>query len=141
MVLSGLTITLKVKKMPKHEYDGYIFDSKLELNHYQILKEAPDIEILAVHKTYLILPKRRFVKFPSMKSSLQREIKYTPDFVVKIANIDKPVVFESKGYPRKDYMIRKKLFIDQYDHQYYFYECGSVKQLYQDLETIRGGNL
>jgi len=123
--------------MPKHDYDGYIFDSKLEMLHYQILKDAPDIEIIGIHETVLILPKRRYIKFPNMKQGLQREIKYTPDFIVKIANIDKPIVFETKGYPRKDYMIRKKLFIDKYDDQYYFYECGSVKQLRQDLETIR----
>lgn len=127
------------KRGVKYEHDGYTFDSKLEINHYDILKENDDIiELIDMQKKFLLLPfEFTYIDFPQKKKRKYRDMIYTPDFIIKVKGYDKPIAMESKGYPRKDYNIRKKLFIREHGDEYYHYECRSAKQLREDIEYIR----
>lgn len=127
------------KRGVKYEHDGHIFDSKLEINHYEVLKKNSDIiEILEMQRTFLLLSfPTSYYDFPNRKKRKLRDMVYTPDFMLKIKGYDKMIAMESKGFPRKDYNIRKKLFIRHYGDTYYHYECRSVKQLEGDIKTIR----
>ncbi len=113
----------------KYECDGVDFDSKLEREHYKLLRDSDKINILEIHKKFILLNGFDWVSFPDMKKRKYRPMVYTPDFIVEIKGCDKPVAIESKGYPRKDYNIRKKLFIKELGTEYYFWEIGSVKEL------------
>lgn len=127
------------KNGKKFEYEGILFDSKLEINHYKILKENDDIiEIIDMQKRFLLLEfDFTYTDFPNKKTRKYRDMVYTPDFMIKVKGYDKPIAMESKGYPRKDYNIRKKLFIRRYGDEYYHYECRSAKQLNEDIKYIR----
>ena len=124
--------------MAKYIVDGIEFDSKLEADHYAILKSNPNIEILNDHQTFELYPKHSFKHFPRLKTAHQQPIRYTPDFILRMKGLEKPVAMESKGYARKEYMLRKKLFMLKYSREYYFYQCKSVKQLKDDLEKLKG---
>ena len=128
------------KRGVKYEHDGHTFDSKLEINHYNVLKENEDIiKIVDMQKKFLLLPfEFKYTDFPTKKTRKYRDMIYTPDFILEVKGYDKLVAMESKGYPRKDYNIRKKLFIKEHGHEYYHYECRSVKQLKEDIEYIKG---
>ena len=52
-----------------------------------------------------------------------------PDFIITLKGIKKPIAIEIKGLPRKDYMLRKKLFISMYKHVYLFLEIKAQKKL------------
>ena len=127
------------KRGVKYEHDGYVFDSKLEINHYETLKKHNDIiEIIDMQKTFLLLEfPTYYYDFPQKKKRKLRNMVYTPDFIIKVNGYEKLVAMESKGFPRKDYNIRKKLFIREHGDEYYHYECRSVKQLEEDIEYIR----
>jgi hypothetical protein len=127
------------KRGVKYNHDGYIFDSKLEINHYETLKKHNDIiEIIDMQKTFLLLEfPTYYYDFPQKKKRKLRNMVYTPDFIIKVKEYDKLIAMESKGFPRKDYNIRKKLFIRKHGDEYYHYECRSVKQLEEDIAYIR----
>ena len=127
------------KRGVKYEHDGHVFDSKLEINHYETLKKHNDIiEIIDMQKTFLLLEfPVNYEDFPNRKKRKLRNMIYTPDFIIKVNGYEKLVAMESKGFPRKDYNIRKKLFIREHGDEYYHYECRSVKQLEEDIEYIR----
>jgi hypothetical protein len=127
------------KRGVKYNHDGYVFDSKLEINHYETLKKHSDIiEILDMQKTFLLLEfPTYYYDFPQKKKRKLRNMVYTPDFIIKVNGYEKLVAMESKGFPRKDYNIRKKLFIREHGDEYYHYECRSVKQLEEDIAYIR----
>lgn len=127
----------KKRKKKKTVIDGIEFDSKLEANHYELMKADKDIEILDVHKTFKLMPKFQYIGFPKFNKRTHRHMIYTPDFVIKFKGVDKPIAVESKGHPRKDYMIRKKLFTLYYSDDYYFYECRSVKQMEEDFKMVK----
>ena len=80
-----------------------------------------------------------YLDFPKRKKRKLRDMVYTNDFILEVKGYDKLIAMESKGFPRKDYNIRKKLFINKYSNEYYFYECRSVKQLEEDIDYIRKG--
>jgi len=124
--------------MAKYRFDDITFDSKLEADHYKILKAHPHIKVLNDHQTFELYPKHSFKHFPRLKTTHQQPIRYTPDFILQVDGLDKPVAMESKGYARKEYMLRKKLFMLKYSREYYFYQCKSVKQLKDDLEKLKG---
>jgi hypothetical protein len=121
----------------KYYEDLIEFDSKLEYDHYCYLKEQADITIVDVHKTFTLFDPIKFIGFPKLKQQSQRDIKYTPDFIFTMKGLDKPVAMESKGYARKEYMLRKKLFMLKYGQEFYFYQCNSLKKLKEDLERVR----
>jgi predicted nuclease of restriction endonuclease-like RecB superfamily len=60
---------------------------------------------------------------------------YTPDFILKVKGLDKPVAVETKGYARKDYLIRKKLFQKFYP-EYYFVEVNDKKKKKDHISSI-----
>jgi hypothetical protein len=127
------------KRGVKYNHDGYVFDSKLEINHYETLKKHSDIiEIIDMQKTFLLLEfPTYYYDFPQKKKRKLRNMIYTPDFIIRVNGYEKLVAMESKGFPRKDYNIRKKLFIREHGDEYYHYECRSVKQLEEDIAYIR----
>ena len=127
------------KRGVKYNHDGHVFDSKLEINHYNVLKQHSDIIIIVeMQKTFLLLDfPQTYYDFPLKKKRKLRNMVYTNDFILKVKGYDKLVAMESKGFPRKDYNIRKKLFINAHGKEYYFYECRSVKQLEEDIKKIR----
>ncbi len=122
--------------MAKYERDGIKFDSGLELKHYEYLKAHPKVKIIDDHKTFTLFDKHAFIHFPRLKKTHQQPIRYTPDFILEIEGLDKPVAMESKGYARKEYMLRKKLFMIKYSREYYFYQCKSLEQLKHDLLNL-----
>lgn len=127
----------KRRKRKKYEVDGETFDSKLEAEHYKILRDHPDIKIADIHKTFQLIPPFQYMGFPQFNKRTHRKMIYTPDFILNIKGLDKPVAMETKGHARKDYMIRKKLFTLYYGKEYYFYQCGSEEQLKADLQEVR----
>lgn len=131
------------KRGVKYEHDGHIFDSKLEINHYNVLKENHKIiKIVEMQKQFTLLEfPDTYEDFPLLKKRKLRDMVYTPDFILKVKGYDKLIAMESKGFPRKDYNIRKKLFIREHGDHYYHYECRSVKQLQEDIEFIKARNI
>lgn len=127
------------KRGIKHYYDNEVFDSKLEINHYKVIKENSDIiELIDMQRRFTLLNfDFKYIQFPELKERKYRDMVYTPDFILKIKGYDKLIAMESKGFPRKDYNIRKKLFIKYHGDTYYHYECRSVKQLQEDINYIR----
>lgn len=123
-------------RIKKPIVDGRKFDSGLEADHYKILKEHPDIEIIDLQKTFLLQESTKYIGFPKKNKRSFDTITYTPDFIIKAKGFDKPIAMESKGYARPVYQMRKKLFVNKYQDEYYFYECRSVKQLKEDLERV-----
>jgi len=98
------------------------------MNHYIYLKEHPDIEIVDRQKTFLLLEGFRWFDIESGKWRRARNMVYTPDFIIRHKDYDKLIAFESKGFARKDYKIRSKLFRYNYGDEYYFVEVHSLKQ-------------
>lgn len=123
------------KRIKPYKY-GQHWDSKLELNHYEILLAHPLVTIVELQKEFSLMDGFDYIDFPSKRKRKFARMRYTCDFMIEIVGYDKPVVFESKGYPRKDYAIRKKIFINKYGSDYYFYECRSVKQLNEMLKGV-----
>ena len=115
--------------------DDIIFDSGLELNHYTFFKEDPDITIIDIHKTFELFEGFEYYNICKNKKAKYRNMVYTPDFIISIAGRDKLIAVESKGYPRPDYMIRKKLFIMLYQDKYDFIQLNNLK----DCENIFKG--
>jgi len=112
--------------------------------HYQILKQHPNIEIVDRQKTFLLINGFPYIKLPNFNKGNIRKMEYTPDFILKIKGIDKPIAMETKGHARKDYMMRKKLFIYFYGDKYYFYECkdnAKGEKLKKDIDILLKGGI
>lgn len=124
------------KRGVKYYYDDLQWDSKLEIEHYKILKEHKHLEIIELQKKFILMEGFHYIDFPNLKKRKYRDMVYTPDFILKIKGIDKLVALESKGYPRKDYNIRKKLFIMTHGDKYYHWQLQSKKQLLKELNDI-----
>lgn len=94
----------------KVEYDGYIFDSKVEKDFYIHLSEqvqSGKIKSFTTQPNYLLQPK--FTKY----NKNYREISYTPDFKI-IENDDTIKLYDVKGMATQASELRKKLFDYQY---------------------------
>jgi predicted nuclease of restriction endonuclease-like RecB superfamily len=63
-----------------------------------------------------------------------RAVKYTPDFLVRYGK--ETIVLEVKGYPSKDYPLRKKMFLQKYGNDYMFIEIHSQKECLQVLAEL-----
>ena len=123
-------------RVKKTTIDGYEFDSELEANHYKIIRDDKDVELLERQKTFTLFERSPYTRVPSMKKGWLRKMIYTPDFIVRIEGVDKPIAVESKGFARKDYNMRKKLFIKFFGDDYYFLESGK-NDLEWQLEEIK----
>ena len=118
----------KIGKSTKYKCNNIIFDSKSEALHYIYFMNHPHIEIIELQPKFILLEKFEYYCIDKKKMRTMREMVYTPDFRIRVDGIDKDIMVEVKGFGRKDYMIRKKLFISQYRHTYYFIELkGDVK--------------
>lgn len=105
----------KVKKI----YDGYEWDSALELEYYKLLHEL-EIKIVSRQEKFLIKDRFHYTDAFGKKRVLG-DITYKPDFIIDVG-LDKLVAVEVKGYARPLYQLRKKLFIQVYSDKYYFIE-------------------
>lgn len=115
-------------RVKKVEFDGLIFDSKLEANHYFYFTQHPKIEVVERQKKFLLLDGFKWFDIEKNKWRTARPMVYTTDFILKHEDYDKLIAFESKGFARKDYRIRAKLFKLKYP-EYYFVEVHSMKQV------------
>ena len=87
---------------------GRTFDSKREAEVYLMLREKlrlGEIKHLECQPTYTLLE-----SFRDNQGKPQREITYTPDFMVEYDDGRREVI-EVKGVRTRDYMLRKKLFL------------------------------
>lgn len=87
---------------------GCTFDSKREAEWYMMLREKlrlGEIKHLECQPTYTLLE-----GFQDNQGKPQREITYTPDFLVEYDDGRREVI-EVKGVRTRDYVLRKKLFL------------------------------
>ncbi len=117
--------------------NGIKFDSKLEAEHYAYFLKNESIKIKKVQPIYKINEPFEYSD-PFSKKGTRKMAKtiYTPDFLIEVDGIDKPVVIEVKGLPTPVYQLRKKLFIQKYVQggDLYFLELKSLKQTKQIFE-------
>jgi predicted nuclease of restriction endonuclease-like RecB superfamily len=112
---------------------GIKFDSKLELYVYQMFK-SKKYDIRRCEDSFLLIDK--FKHYNVLKGKLEgiRAVKYTPDFLVRRGN--ETIVLEVKGFPSKDYPLRKKMFLQKYGNDYMFIEIHSQKECLQVLDQL-----
>jgi len=63
-------------------------------------------------------------------------MRYTPDFIITIKGIDKPISWETKGMVTTAYSMRKKLWYNLYGDEYYFIESSSMKHQRKVLDDL-----
>jgi len=132
-----------MRSKKKYIVDGIKFDSKTEGVHYQILRDHKDIKIIDRQKMFLLIDRFVFKSLPTYRLGIIRKMVYTPDFIISVKGRDKLIAMETKGHARKDYMMRKKLFIHFHGDEYDFYECKDKSdgaQLKKDLEVLTKTN-
>lgn len=141
----------KVRNARKHEYNGILFKSGLEVEAYKaFMKEGfnPEYEqhTYVLQKTKLF-PTQHYAPFKDRK--LHKEVwglnkykiislKYTPDFVFTIG--EKLIIVEIKGYSNDRYPYQKKLFFKYLEDHYpnsAFFEIHNKKQLNSAIEIIK----
>ena len=115
-------------RVKKVEVDGILFDSGLESKHYLYLKQHPKIKIVKLQETFMLLEGFKWFDIEKDKWRKMRDMVYTPDFIIKHDDYDRLIAWETKGFARKDYMIRKKMFLHRYGDRYYFLQVHSMKQ-------------
>lgn len=89
----------KVINATKVEFDGKLFDSKLEVRFAMLLKES-NIDYEYNKLTIEVMPKFTY------NNEHIRAAKYTPDFVVN------NYLIEVKGYPTDAWKVRRKLILN-----------------------------
>ena len=114
-------VNKKVKNARKIEYNGILFDSKLEVYCYKKLKEA-NLPFKYEGQTFVLIEPIKFkgksyemrkVKdgktFKPVTNNI-RAMTYTPDFVGHYPHSKRKVYIETKGQPNDQFPIRWKLF-------------------------------
>lgn len=94
----------------KIEYDGIIFDSKLECEYYKELMlkvKNGEIKSFSIQPKYILQDK--FTKY----GKSYREISYSPDFAI-LNNDDSITLIDVKGFSTPASEMRKKMFDFQY---------------------------
>ena len=94
----------------KIEYDGIIFDSKVECEYYKELMNKVkngEIKSFSIQPKYILQDK--FTKY----GKNYREITYSPDFMI-VNNDDSITLVDVKGFSTPASELRKKLFDFQY---------------------------
>jgi len=89
----------------KVEYDGYLFDSRAEVDRYvelKLLEKAGEISDLQVHPRFELLPEVR------RNNRILPAIRYTADF--SYLQNGEQVVEDVKGYITRDASLRMNLF-------------------------------
>ncbi len=117
--MSYLKSNRKVKNATKVEFDGRLFDSKLEVKFAQLLKES-GIKFYRYNEVSIeIMPK--FV----YNGETIRAAKYKPDFIVG------PYCIEVKGYPTDAWKVRRKIILNYMSNhaEYKYREVKSVAEM------------
>ncbi|MCK4561389.1 MAG: DUF1064 domain-containing protein [Flavobacteriaceae bacterium] len=114
------------RKKKKYNYNCIEFDSQLELDMYKILEDNDNIEIIDVHKSFILFKPLKYYKIETDKMASYSKMIYTPDIIIKIKGVRLPVAVEVKGYPRPEYKLRKKIFVNLYHDQYNFIELNTI---------------
>lgn len=117
--------------MPKKNrvlFDDIWFDSPQELNDYFYIKQHEKLKLIERQKKFHLLDGFKWFDIEKGKYRKTRDMVYTTDFIVTHEDYDKPIAWERKGYARKDYMQRKKLFLNKFKDEYYFLEIRSNRQ-------------
>jgi len=107
---------------------GIQFDSKMEASHYKYLLEIPNIKIKKLQPEFLLFDSFEYFNIDTNKKAKFSKMIYTGDFELEVPGLDKPLILESKGFQRSDYMLRKKLFIMLYNKDYYFLQTNNMKE-------------
>lgn len=92
------------------EYNGIIFDSKLECDYFKLLEEQVvkgEIKSFSFHPTYIL--QEKFTK----NGKLTRPIIYEADFVIQTLE-DKVIAIDIKGFPTPLSVLKRKLFDYRY---------------------------
>ena len=103
------------KKSPKYKnkkvvYDGIKFDSLRERDRY---KELKLLEAAGAIRD-LVLQKRYYLEIGGIKIcyvDTGRQIYYTPDFTYFDVEMGRERIEDAKGYPTRDYRIRRALMV------------------------------
>ena len=107
--------------------DGHVFDSKFEAGHYAYLKSLSKVKIIKLQPEFQLFEGFEYFDLKKNKIIKYRKMIYTGDFLIELPDIDKPIVVESKGFSRPDYEMRRKLFINKYNKEYYFFQSDKLK--------------
>ena len=124
----GCCFIKRGSKRTKPIYDGIQFDSKAEVRDYKYIMEHPNIEIIEFEPFFLLEEPFTYFCLEKGKERKYGKFSYKADFLLKVEGLDKLVVWETKGRPKPDYMIRKKLWYKKYGDEYYFVQIHSSKQ-------------
>lgn len=92
--------------------DGQKFDSKKEANRYKelkLLEKAGEIQDLRTQVKFVLIPSQRDEETGKV---VERECSYKADFVYNEG--EKTVVEDVKGFPTKEYIIKRKLMLEKY---------------------------
>jgi hypothetical protein len=112
----------------KTKINGIMFDSKLEAEHYTYLLTIPNIKIKRLQPQFLLFDSFEYFNIETNKKAKFSKMIYTADFELEVPGLDKPLILESKGFQRSDYMLRKKLFIMLYNKDYHFLQTNNMKE-------------
>ena len=141
----------KVKNAQKHEYNGILFKSKLELDTYKMLisegfnpeyeKHTYQLQETKLFPTphYTLYKDRKLhKKVWGLNTYKIRGLRYTPDFVFTIG--DTTIIIESKGFCTEKYPYQKKLFfkwLEEHNPNSVFFEVHNIKQLKETVRIIK----
>lgn len=135
----------KVKNAKANELDGVKFKSKLEQSVFRYLKDkgyefSYEIDKIILQQSFkpttLFLKKNKKKEFIEDQTTI-RAITYTPDFLVKVNNID--LYIEVKGFKTDSYNIKVKLFrkwLEGKDN-IVFAEVTTLKEVEQALDYCK----
>lgn len=101
----------------KVEIDGIKFDSKMESNIYNVIKDIRNIEYILQPK-YLLQEKFRF------NGKVVREINYIGDFDLRIGN--ELYTIDVKGMETPVFKLKAKMFLYKYNRE--IVKIKSIKQ-------------
>ena len=146
----------KIRGAKKHLYEDIMFDSKLEVSCYKLLKEA-NIQFTYNSLTMTLLesfrldkvnyyqagPKNRWFQQVLTKKGEKLKlpsIKYTPDFIIDTDN--NYIIIETKGFENDVYSYKRKLYFTLLEEittnkNIYFFEPRTVRQIKESILVIK----
>jgi len=107
---------IRVSPKEARTVDGIVFDSKLEKELYQVIKNLVPPEELQLQPNFLIME-----GFRDLRGRKYRSISYSADFLLgppRVGDTDpilpNQLVLDAKGMLTDVYRIKRKLFADRY---------------------------
>lgn len=129
----------KKQKRVIKEYDGYTFDSPLEVEHYKMLKASKEIEIVNMKPSFKLVDAIKYRRIPDFRLCSMSNMVYTPDFELRVPGWDRHIILETKGRITEPYRMRKKLFLSQFSDSYYFFVARNKGELKDFLDKLKEG--